>query len=131
MALAQSGALNTVRFFEEAGSPPLVLQETARSERTSVYKTSKPIKTDATSLFLLCSFTEHAEARGFTHMTVMLPKEGDDTYVVGFVGSADDDPAKVFGDQFDAQRLIGEKPGAIQRLLPKCPKKPSANPKGQ
>lgn len=79
---------------------------------------------DARALFTLCNFAEFAQARGFSHIAVMEPKQGEGKFVLGLFQSENDDLADAFGDTLDKTRLLGAKPGAIATILAVCPTKP-------
>jgi len=131
-ALAQvpPTAMATFSFAERPNVPPLLLKEIEHRERLSVFEASGPAYTRPQAMFVLCSFARFAEHRGYSHIAVMQPAKGQDNYVLGLFNADSDDLAAVFGKELDPKRILGDKPGAVAKLLPLCPAK-TAKPSGE
>lgn len=123
-ASSQSDQLASFRFFETWNSPPLRLKEVSRSERMSIFKVSDVRTSDARALFILCSLAEITETRGFSHLAIVMPKDGENDYALGMFNSDNEDMAAAFGKEVDLSRLAGSRPGATSKLLTLCPSKP-------
>ena len=126
-ALAHSAgptALAEFRSREAGASFDLVLKETERLPRISVFVVSAPIADQVQALFLLCSLSQHVVSRGYSHLAVIEPPKGETTYVVGMFDSEAEALSSVFGAKTDLSRALGSQPGAVAKLDSLCGRKP-------
>ena len=124
-AQAETAApLAEFRSKERGATFDIVLKETERQSRVSVFTASAPISDQPKALFLLCSLSEFVGSRGYTHLAVIEPTQGGTTYVVGLFDSEDEALHIVFGRERDLSRVLGARPGAVAQLNILCGRAP-------
>jgi hypothetical protein len=126
-AVAHSaGPTALAEFRSQATGAPfnLVLKETERLPRISVFTISAPVADQAQALFLLCSLSGHVISRGYSHLAVIEPPKGEATYVVGMFDSESESLLSVFGPGRDLSRALSSRPGPVAKLDPLCGRKP-------
>lgn len=70
--------------------------------------------------WLMCTYTDLALKRGFSHWVVAYPPEGNDVLVVGLSNSPTASAKELLGDDFSKERTLGETVMPVEKLFAMC-----------
>jgi hypothetical protein len=113
-AAASAASLYSVRSKDQGAPFDLVVTETKREPSKSFLSIPGFHKRSAAgSRWLMCAYTDLAIQRGFKYWIVIYPEEPNETLIVGFPQSANEDITKTLGSEFSAGKVMPDTPASV------------------
>jgi hypothetical protein len=70
--------------------------------------------------WLMCAYTDLAVKRGFSHWVVVYPPVNNEVLVLGLSNSPSASIKELLGNDFNKERVLGEKVMPVEKLFPMC-----------
>lgn len=121
LACAQGSPLFSASSRSQGASFDLVVTETERLPHKSYLEVPGfHDRTAPGARWLMCTYTALAIERGFGYWFVVYPPQGSNRLVVGLSNTADARPDQTLGEDFNSERLVGQRAMPVERMVGFC-----------